>query len=165
MCFITCTELQVTRQITNWDLAHRYAIFLCSLDVEIITNSWWSVQLTNWSPKFPLSYLQAIGQNLNLDAYKARWALCEVCTLVGCCIIYFLDDIFIDIFTRNTLMPIACIFVFCACLCTFWCLCHPLVDVFVRDLPALITYTCLYICNYLYVFCMPLMSSPCWCLC
>ena len=30
VCFITCMD---------WDLAHRYAIFVSSLDVEIITNS------------------------------------------------------------------------------------------------------------------------------
>ena len=38
----------------DWDLAHRYTIFVSSLDVEIITNSHRSVQdylvgqLTNW---------------------------------------------------------------------------------------------------------------------
>ena len=45
VCFIKCMD---------WDLAHRYAIFVSSLDVEIITNSHRSVQdylvghLTNW---------------------------------------------------------------------------------------------------------------------
>ena len=45
VCFIKCMD---------WDLAHRYAIFVSSLVVEIITNSPRSVQdylvgqLTNW---------------------------------------------------------------------------------------------------------------------